>query len=88
MKIQKKYSSFQLKKVIPSFFNNKINGKNKLMAAAIVLYIISPFDFIPDFIPLAGYADDVVLPILLIVIDKLLSDKKESERLQTTENVK
>ena len=88
MKMKKKYSSFQLKKVIPSLFNKKISGKNKLMAAEIVLYIISPFDFIPDFIPLAGYADDVVLPILMIVIDKLLSDKKESEIMQTTEDIK
>lgn len=88
MKTQKNKSSFQLKKIISSLFNKKISGKNKLMAAAIVLYIISPLDFIPDFIPLAGYADDIILPILLIVIDKLLSEKKELEITQTIEDVK
>ena len=40
----------------------------------IILYIISPIDIIPDFIPMAGYADDVLLPILFLVAEKLLSD--------------
>ncbi|WP_051912671.1 YkvA family protein [Carnobacterium funditum] len=72
----------QVEKLILSLFSKKISRKKKLMAAAIVLYIISPFDFIPDFIPLVGYADDVILPILLMITDKLLSENKESTRNQ------
>ncbi|MCA9764831.1 MAG: DUF1232 domain-containing protein [Carnobacterium sp.] len=79
---QKKNPVLQIKQVILSFFNKEISKKNKVMAAAIVIYIISPFDFIPDFIPLAGYADDVILPILLLIVDKLLLEKNKSAKNQ------
>ncbi|WP_313468158.1 DUF1232 domain-containing protein [Carnobacterium sp.] len=74
---QKKTPMTQVKSLILSLFSTKVSGKKKLMVAAIIFYIISPIDFIPDFIPVAGYADDVILPILLIVANKLLSDNSE-----------
>ena len=33
--------------------------------AAIVLYLISPLDFMPDFIPVVGWIDDAVLASIL-----------------------
>ena len=33
----------------------------KAMIAAVVAYALSPIDFIPDFIPILGYLDDLVL---------------------------
>jgi len=33
----------------------------KLLTAAVVAYAFSPIDFIPDFIPVFGYVDDLVL---------------------------
>ena len=33
----------------------------KIMAAAVVAYAFSPIDLIPDFIPVLGYLDDLVL---------------------------
>lgn len=33
----------------------------KLGAAGIVLYVLSPIDVIPDFLPLVGVLDDVVI---------------------------
>lgn len=36
-------------------------GWLKLGVALIVLYVVSPIDFIPDFIPGLGIMDDVVL---------------------------
>jgi uncharacterized membrane protein YkvA (DUF1232 family) len=33
----------------------------KVLAAAVVAYAFSPVDLIPDFIPLLGYVDDLVL---------------------------
>lgn len=33
----------------------------KLLVAAIVAYALSPIDLIPDFIPIVGYLDDLVL---------------------------
>lgn len=76
---QKKTPMAQMKSLLTSLFSTKASGKKKLMAAGIILYILSPVDFIPDFIPVAGYADDVLLPILLIVADKLLSDNGKQE---------
>lgn len=76
---QKKAPMAQVKSLLLSLFSKKVSGKKKLMVGAIVLYIISPIDFIPDFIPVAGYVDDVILPILLIIANKLLSDNSELE---------
>ena len=36
----------------------------KLLVAAIVAYALSPIDLIPDFIPILGYVDDVLLMTL------------------------
>ena len=41
-------------------------GWLKLGAALIVLYVISPIDIIPDFIPVVGFMDDIVLVPLAI----------------------
>ena len=41
-------------------------GWLKVGAAAIVLYVISPIDLIPDFLPVIGVVDDLVLVPLAI----------------------
>ena len=45
----------------------------KLIAAVTVAYALSPVDLIPDFIPVLGYLDDVILlPALIALIIKLI----------------
>jgi uncharacterized membrane protein YkvA (DUF1232 family) len=45
----------------------------KLLVAAIVAYALSPIDLIPDFVPVLGYVDDLLLiPIGIAVAIKLI----------------
>lgn len=51
-----------------------VNGIVKWVIVAILgLYILSPIDFIPDFIPIIGWIDDIIAGIILI---KMLLSKK------------
>jgi uncharacterized membrane protein YkvA (DUF1232 family) len=40
----------------------------RLLAVAVVAYALSPIDLIPDFIPVLGYLDDLILVPLGIVL--------------------
>jgi len=45
----------------------------KLLAAAIAAYALSPIDLIPDFVPVLGYLDEVILlPIAIVLVIKLI----------------
>jgi len=45
----------------------------KAMGAFVVAYALSPIDLIPDFIPVIGYLDDVILlPVLIWLTVQLL----------------
>jgi uncharacterized membrane protein YkvA (DUF1232 family) len=56
----------------------------KLIAWAALAYLLSPIDLIPDFIPVAGYLDDlVIVPLLLHAAFAVLpSEVKESGRIK------
>lgn len=59
----------------------------KAMAVAIAAYALSPIDLIPDFIPVLGYLDEVILlPIAIALVIRMIPDplmvefRKEAQR--------
>jgi uncharacterized membrane protein YkvA (DUF1232 family) len=45
----------------------------KILAAAVAAYALSPIDLIPDFIPVLGYLDDlVIVPLGILAVVKLI----------------
>jgi uncharacterized membrane protein YkvA (DUF1232 family) len=45
----------------------------KLLAVATVAYAVSPIDLIPDFIPVVGFLDDLVmLPLIIVLVLRLV----------------
>jgi len=52
----------------------------KLLAALVVGYLFSPIDLIPDFIPVLGYMDDlVIVPLGLLLVVKLIPEEVLAE---------
>jgi uncharacterized membrane protein YkvA (DUF1232 family) len=79
MKIVKKQEAKQVLKEIILFIPNfvkllwrleldpRVPLREKAILAGVIAYVISPIDFIPDFIPFLGYVDDVYLIALVLV---------------------
>jgi uncharacterized membrane protein YkvA (DUF1232 family) len=45
----------------------------KLIAGAVAAYALSPIDLIPDFVPVVGHLDDlVIVPLGLLLVIKLI----------------
>ena len=74
----------QLKTDIPAIFL-ALKDKDtpiiaKIFAGCTVAYALSPIDFIPDFIPVLGYLDDVILLPALVALTIRLIPKDVMER--------
>jgi uncharacterized membrane protein YkvA (DUF1232 family) len=46
------------------FRDDRVSIAPRIIALALVLYIASPIDLIPDFIPVIGYFDDVLIVLV------------------------
>lgn len=67
----------QLKIDIPAVYLSLKSTKTpviaKLFAGITIAYALSPIDLIPDFIPVLGYVDDIIiLPLLITLTIKLI----------------
>ncbi|MFA7296667.1 MAG: DUF1232 domain-containing protein [Dehalococcoidia bacterium] len=48
----------------------------RILGAAVVAYAVSPIDLVPDFIPVLGYLDDLILlPLGLLLVRRLIPDE-------------
>ena len=75
-----------LKKDIPAVFL-ALKAKEtpilaKIMAFLTVAYALSPVDLVPDFIPVLGYLDDVLILPALVALTVKLIPKEIFERYQ------
>ncbi|MCY7275472.1 MAG: DUF1232 domain-containing protein [Phormidesmis sp. CAN_BIN44] len=61
----------------------------RLLAAVIVGYAFSPIDLIPDFIPILGYLDDLILvPLGIWLVIKLIPNHVLAECRDQAESMK
>lgn len=72
-----KENARKLKKDVPAVFlamkDKETPVLAKILAALTVGYALSPVDLIPDFIPVLGYLDDLILlPALIALTIKLI----------------
>lgn len=52
----------------------------KLAAGAVAAYALSPIDLIPDFIPILGYLDDlIIVPLGILLVVKLIPEPLMAE---------
>lgn len=60
----------------------------KIIAIIVVGYALSPIDLIPDFIPILGYLDDLILlPLGIILVIKLIPNHIMAEcRIQSEQH--
>lgn len=79
--------------LLPDFFilvsrlamDKRVSTKQKAIVGGIIAYLIMPLDIIPDFIPIIGYVDDLVLLVLGLNIvlndidQKILTDNWSGE---------
>lgn len=81
MKTNLKDRAIKLKSDIPAIFlalkDKETPVSAKILATITVAYALSPIDLIPDFIPVLGYLDDVlILPALAALTIKLIPKEK------------
>ena len=62
----------------------------KIMILITISYAFSPIDLIPDFIPVLGYLDDlIILPLLIATSIKLIPKEVLTEcRIKAKENIR
>ncbi|MFD4928379.1 YkvA family protein [Peribacillus butanolivorans] len=72
-----------------SYKDNRTPWYAKAVAICVVAYAFSPIDLIPDFIPVLGYLDDIILvPLGISLALKLIPPHVIEENREMAENMK
>jgi uncharacterized membrane protein YkvA (DUF1232 family) len=59
----------------------RVSQKYKVMGLAALLYLLNPFDLIPDFLPGAGYLDDVgALTAFVVAVGKVIETARDAAK--------
>ena len=65
-----------IKRVYVSMKSKETPSYAKLIGGITIAYALSPIDIIPDFVPILGYLDDIIiLPLLILLTIKLIPKK-------------
>ncbi|WP_102691045.1 YkvA family protein [Rummeliibacillus pycnus] len=72
-----------------SYKDNRTPWYAKIIAICIVAYAFSPIDLIPDFIPILGYLDDlIIVPLGIYIALKLIPSQVINDNMAVAEQVK
>lgn len=69
--------------MIKLFVDREISPLIKSYILMVFVYLISPIDVIPDFIPVAGFVDDLL--VLIVVLNKIINtaEKEVLEKIKS-----
>ena len=90
--LQLKQKAKKLKKEILALYyayqDPKLPLLPKILIISTVAYALSPIDLIPDFIPVLGYLDDlIILPLMISLSLKLIpAEIMEASRIKAEKN--
>jgi uncharacterized membrane protein YkvA (DUF1232 family) len=80
MKVWAKRLKQQILVLYLAYKDDRVPWYAKLFTACVVAYALSPVDLIPDFIPVLGYLDDVILvPLGILLALKMIPDEVITE---------
>jgi uncharacterized membrane protein YkvA (DUF1232 family) len=72
-----------------SYKDNRVPWYAKLVAICVVAYAFSPIDLIPDFIPVLGYLDDlIIVPLGISLALKLIPAYIIEEKKEKAEEIR
>ena len=58
----------------------------KVLALDVAAYAVSPIDLVPDFIPVLGYVDDIIIvPLGILLVVKLIPPEIMNEHRETAD---
>lgn len=79
----------QISALYHGIYDPRVPWYVKLLALLVVAYVLSPVDLIPDFIPVLGLLDEIILvPLALALIVKLMPEEVMREYQTQQQEIK